>query len=185
MGFLSKILGKDYESEKIAAFAEIGRQFVEAEKINQAKAGWLTMRGNNHSMRRRFDLAIADFTEALKFEPNRPFTLISLGGAYAHTGNYKEAITILESAKKYLEAVDATLRNISEHNLYSELGSAYFFADKKQEAVVCLTKSLEAVEKQRALKNTGAVSEEEWEAQQKMIAPMIKNAEWLLARIKL
>lgn len=191
MGFLSKIFGTDFESQKRVAFEEIERQF-DAEKVNSARALWLTMRGNNLSTSRRFEQAIKDFKEALQLEPNRVPTIISLGMAYSHhyNGMHKEAIDVLENAENILKLADnpmynAPLFNIQILNLYYALGNSYFFIDNKEKAIRYLTKSLETIERLRMSKEAGAISEKEWEEVQKMIVPAVKNIEWLLARIRI
>lgn len=190
MGFLSKIFGTDFESQKRVAFEEIERQF-DAEKVNSARALWLTMRGNNLSVSRRFEQAIKDFKEALQFEPNRIPTIISLGMAYSHCkGMYKKAIDVLEKAENLLKLADnpiynAPLFNVQILNLYYALGNSYFFIDNKEKAIEYLTKSLETAERLGTLKESGAISEREWEEARKMIAPAVKNVKWLLARIRI
>ena len=190
MGFLSKIFGTDFESQKRVAFEEIDRQF-DAEKVSSARALWLTMRGNDLSTHRRFEQAIKDFKEALQLEPNRVPTIISLGMAYSHyKGMYKEAIDVLENAENLLKLADnpmynAPLFNMQIHNLYYALGNSYFFMDNKEKAIQYLTKSLETIERLRTSKEAGAISEKEWEEVQKMIVPAVKNIEWLLAKIRM
>lgn len=190
-----KILRTDLESQKRDTFEEIGRQF-DAEKVSSAKATWLTMRGNNLSMRRRFEQAIKDFKEALQLEPNRVPTMISLGMAYSHHKNshhkrmFKEAIDVLENVENLLKLADnptysTPLFNIEVHNLYYALGHSYFFIDDKEKAIQYLIKSLEAVEKLRILKESGVISEEEWGATQKILTPMVKNTKWLLTKIRI
>ncbi len=186
MGFLSKIFGTDFETQKKSVFEEIERQCQhDAQKMSLAKATWLSMRGNNLANHRNFEQALKDFKEALEFEPSRVSTLVSLGGVYTDKGMHKEAIVILEKAESLLKPVDDSMYNITSHNLYYTLGHAYFFIDNKEKAVQCLIRSLEAVEKQRILRERGLIAEEEWKKEQRMFAPMIKNTKWLLARIRL
>ena len=184
MGILSNIFGRDPEAEKQEAFAQIEQQFVDGQ-INSAKASWLTDRGNRYGIHHRFDLAIKDFVAALQFEPNRPSTLVSLGGAYNHKGNYKEGIVILENAKNFLGSIKADyLRQITEYNLYYELGNAYFFINDKERAIHYLNLSLGAMERIKISNAAGRINKEEWEKLQKMFAPMLENTKWLLARIR-
>ncbi len=131
-------------------------------------------------------MAISDFKEALQCEPNRPFTLVSLGGAYNHKKAWKEGISILEKAKEFLSSVESDfLRGTQEHNLYYELGHAYFFTDDKKLAVENLVKSSEAADKLKKLYSEGSITEKEWTGVERMLAPMVKNTEWLLSRIRL
>src|SRR3989344_3868044 len=186
MGFLSNIFGTDFETQKRVAFEKIELEFQsDIGRVNLAKAGRLTMRGNDLSVRHNFDQAIKDLTEAIKFDAKHVSAYVSLGGAYSTKKMFKEAIAVLENAENLLEFVDNAMRNLVSHNLYNALGSAYFFTDNKEKAVQHLTKSLEAFEKQRTLKETGVISEEQWKEEQKVIAPMVQNTKWLLARIKL
>ena len=184
MSFLKKIFSPDPEIEKQATFQEIERQF-KGDEINKAKAGWLTMRGNNYGMSRKLDKAISDFEEALQYEPNRPSTLVSLGAAYNHKRRWEDGISALEKAKGFLSSIESDFhRSTQEHNLYYELGNAYFFTDNKEQAIQNLYAALEAVDRMKTLRKQGKVDDEEWEAAQRMLAPMIKNTEWLLAKIR-
>ena len=180
MSIFSKLFGPDPETEKQTAFEEIERQFEGAE-INQAKAGWLTMRGNSYAMSRKFDMAISDFKEALEYEPDRPTTLVSLGGAYNHNKMWKDGISKLEKAKEFVSSIENDLiRAGQEHNLYYELGHAYFFSGNKQKAFEHLSVSLSEASALGVYKDCGDIGEKEWVA----IRSMRKNAELLCARIK-
>ena len=180
MSFLQKIFGPDPEIEKQSAFQEIERQF-ESGEIGKAKAGWLTMRGNNYAMSRKFDMAISNFKEALEYEPDRPTTLVSLGGAYNHNKMWKDGISTLEKAKEFVSSIENDLiRAGQEHNLYYELGHAYFFSGNKQKAFEHLSVSLSEAAGLGVYKDCGDIGEKEWVA----IRSMRKNAELLCARIK-
>lgn len=179
MGIFQKIFGPDPETEKVVAFEEIERQFS-GDDVNKAKAGWLTMRGNNYGTHNNFDKAIADFNEALQFEPNRPSTLVSLGGSYNHKKMWKDGISTLEKAKEFLPRIESdAMRTMEEHILHYELGNAYFFLDDKQNAVINLSLSLKATTAIGVYKDCGDVSEKEWAS----IRPTKKNAELLLSQI--
>lgn len=185
MGFFSKIFGTDYASQKQAAFSDIELSSnLNPEKTRPMKVSWLTMRGNNLAADHPKQ-AINDFREALQLEPDRISTMVSLGGAYSKTRKHDEAVAVLKKAENLLKPTDHFSYNVTRHNLYYILGSSYFFLGNKAEATLCLSKSLEAIEELRQLREINLMSDNDWIDIQKLCAPMIKNSKWLLERIKL
>ncbi len=185
MSIFSKLFGPDPETEKQTAFEEIERQFEGAE-INQAKAGWLTVRGNNYAMSRKFDMAISDFKGALEYEPNRPLTLVSLGVAYTHNKMWQDGITTLGKARQALPSIENKLFRVAqEHNLHYSIGHAYFFMDNKKLAIEHLNLSLEAMGKLMILIEEPTFSnQDKWVAQQLINGPTVKNTRRLLSNIE-
>jgi len=185
MGIFSKLFGPDAGTEKKIAFEEIERKFA-GEDVKKAKAAWLTMRGNDYAMRRRFDDAIKDFQEALEYEPDRPTTLVSLGGAYNHKKNWANGIAALEKAKSALSSIENDfLRAIQEHNMYYELGNAHFFTGDKKQAFQNLRTSLDIIDRIEKLREGGAINDEEWAAIQGTLAHMARDTKGMLKFINI
>jgi len=175
MSFLQKVFGPDPETEKQTAFQEIGRQFKGGE-INKAKAGWFSMRGNKYATRRRFDVAISDFKEALEYEPNRLTTMISLGMAYSYTKLFNEAVEILEKAKEFLSSMEDEFSRLSqEQQLNYHLGNTYYFLGNEKQAIKHLKRSLEIIDDLTEFKKQGKISDQAWNATQIIWEPMLKN----------
>lgn len=185
MNFLQKIFGLDPEIEKQDAFQKIEQQF-KGSNINKSKACWLTMRGNNYAMRRRFDQAITDFKEALQFEPNRPSTLVSLGGAYNHKKMWQEGIVTLEKAAEFLSTINNEFfRSTQEFNIFYELGHAYyFFRDDREKAAQALSSALEVAHRIHSLNTYNKISDEEYSLWLRTSKYMESNAEVLLNQLK-
>ena len=182
MNFFSKLFTPpDPETEKQTAFENIERVYEGDKVINQQKASWLTMRGNNYGVRGKLDMAISDFKEALGYEPNRPSTLVSLGGTYTHNKMWKDGIAILEKAENFLSHIeDDAMREMEKQLLYYELGTAYFFSDNIKKSIANLSQSISSAVGLGVYKDCGDISTDEWAK----ISHAKRNAEQLLKKIK-
>ena len=106
MGILSRLFGsgsddRERTNQKQQKFQELGRLYAgDTEMINNAKALWLTSRGNHYGERGSFDYAISDFKEAITFKPDHIPAFLGLGVAYKYKGMFQEALSILKSAPR-------------------------------------------------------------------------------------
>lgn len=179
MGFFFKIFGQDLESQKIAKFQELERQFGgDSEMANFAKAAWLTSRGNHYGQQNQLDQAIADFKEAIALNPNHTPAYLSLGIAYRAKKMFKEAIAILEKGPKESKVYgDQTIDQ--RFGIYFHLGLVYTDMGDKKKAIEYLEKALKAndemsrnpktIEQQEILKKIGTVGEQEEREHEEMI----------------
>lgn len=170
MGFLSKIFRTDPESEKRNKFQEIEREFVgKLELANLHKAQWLTNRGNDFRQHNKFNQAIKDFRDAIKFNPKHIHAHISWGMVYAKQGMLKEAINILEKAPKGSNGFN----DYYVHELLFALGGMYMEMGDNRKAIDYFEKSLKVyndiqfnsaiMELQKTHKKSAKGHEQEWE----------------------
>ena len=190
MGFLSKIIGTNPETEKENKFKEIERQFAgKFELVNLHKAQWLTNRGNGFRQHNQFDQAIKDFKDAIKFNPNHIHAHISWGMVYAKQGMFKEAIDILEKAPKELNGFNVYYI----HELLSVLGMIYMEIGDKEKAIDYFEKSLKVyndiqfnsaiMELQKTHKKSAKGHEQEWE-EREINTEMVEIAKESLKQLK-
>jgi hypothetical protein len=107
-----------------------------------------------------------------------------LGGAYNHNKKWENGIATLEKAKLVLSSIeDDFLRETQEHNVYYELGNAYFFIGDKKQAIQNLQMSLGVIGRIEKLREGGAINDEEWAVAQGTLAHMARDTKWLLAKI--
>ena len=111
--------------------AIIQREKRESHK-NRAVAYW--SRGNSYYLKREVDKAIADYTEAIKLNPEFALAYYGRGGAYKDKGEYVRAIA---DADKIIEI------NPQDPEAYSNRGSTYVAQGDKQRAIADYRKALE------------------------------------------
>jgi len=99
---------------------------------NRAVAYW--NRGNAYSLKRELDQAIADYTEAIKLNPEFTLAYYGRGSAYRDKGEYDRAIA---DADKVIEI------NPQDPEAYSNRGSAYVAKGDKERAVADYRKALQ------------------------------------------
>lgn len=92
------LAGRHYETQrKYDDAARIARKLVESTKPGEAEHG-LVLRGNIHVRQQRFDLAIADFEEALKRSPTYALAAVNIAWAQFRAGRYEAAIAAADRA---------------------------------------------------------------------------------------
>ncbi len=97
MGFLSKLLGTDFEEQKRLKFAELEKLYASSD-LKYAKAAWLTTRGKNNLPLGRTEQSIIDFNEAIKIDDRHVMAFRGLSLGYCSQHDPNEAIKILHLA---------------------------------------------------------------------------------------
>lgn len=190
MGFLSKILGADLESEERNKFREIERRFANNFELSLlAKAQWLANRGDDFRRRNQFDQAIKDFKEALIFNPKHISAYMSWSAVLRKKGMLKEAIDILEKAPKESNGFN----DYYVHELLFGLGGMYMEMGDNEKAIDYLEKSLKVyndiqfnsaiIELQKTHKKSAKGYEQEWEEREINIEA-VELAKELLKELK-
>lgn len=195
MGFLSKIFGTDPESIKRRVFEGLEQHFAgDFEMTNAAKAGWLTAVGEKFGLRNQYDQAIKYFKDAIKLDSNCISAYVSLGLACVAKGMFKEAVDVLEKANVLEKNIKESriytsfkdqpyLLHILNMNLHFPLGIAYMEVGDKEKAIDHFEKSLKAIEEQKNLKETGVISEQDWEQNEKTMITSAETAKELLRQL--
>lgn len=87
------------EKEKIRKFRELERMFEEdPEMVNNLKVSWLTERGNAFGGRNEFDLAVADYQEAIGLKSDCLPAYFGIALAYYRKGEREKAFEVLKEA---------------------------------------------------------------------------------------
>jgi tetratricopeptide (TPR) repeat protein len=105
----------------------------------------LIERGQDYHMNRQFDLAIADFSAALKLN-NSPSILLQRAASRRAKGDYEEAIADCTAAL----AVDARDAGLEVWDIYNERGYTEFMAARYDAAAADFGKALELGASSRA-----------------------------------
>ena len=132
MGILSRLFAsgsddRQRDDDKRQNFKELERLYTgDSEMINNAKALWLTSRGNYYGERGDLDQAILDFKEAITFKPDHIPAFLGLGVAYKYKRMFQEALAVLRNAprkwKLYGQEHEADSEMIQQlHTLIREL----------------------------------------------------------------
>ncbi len=98
------------------------------------KARAITNRGNAYANRGQWDMAIEDYSRALRIDPKFPITLISRGLAYKNLGHFDKAIA------DYTRAVGIDPNNTIT---YSNRGICYFNLGEREKAIDDFTRAIE------------------------------------------
>jgi len=96
-------------------------------------AGTFLDRGILFASRGDYDMAIADFTEAIKLDPNMSAAYVLRGMAYADKKDYDRAIVEYNQALKI---------NPNNANAYSSRGSAYLYKNDYNNAIADFTQMI-------------------------------------------
>ena len=113
--------------------------------VKSDDAAILVERGQDYHMNQQFDLAIADFTAALKLNSS-PSTLLQRATSRRAKGAYDEAIADCTAAL----ASDARDPNLDVWDIYNERGYAEFLAARYDAAAADFDKALELGASSRA-----------------------------------
>ena len=101
MGFFSRLLGTDLESQKRRAFAKIEKNKFycgDAYAQNYSKADWLTQRGGFFVTSGKIDQAEHDYNEAIQLCPDYLSAYFGLSVVHCRRHNFQTAIEVLQNA---------------------------------------------------------------------------------------
>ncbi|HBA61694.1 MAG TPA: hypothetical protein DCZ92_12960 [Elusimicrobia bacterium] len=106
MGIFS-FFRKNPEKEKSQKFRELEKLFEDDQEIlNNLKVSWLTERGNTFGGRGEFDLAVADFQEAISLKNDCLPAYFGIALCYYQKGEKDRAFELLKTAPEVMTLHD-------------------------------------------------------------------------------
>jgi len=174
MGILSKLFGRDPETQKRRKFQELERKFAGdpeegpegQELVNFMKASWLTSRASAYGRSGNLEQATLDLKEAIRLQPDYTPAYIHLGLIYREKGLLREALAVLTAAPLRWK-IAGKEHGGSEFEVYNAIGTVYLLMGAKDKVLEYAKKALAAVndperkELKEIAKRAGVINEDE------------------------